>query len=117
MNATILSLKAVILGDLPNEKDLPNEECWRVWAKKINSNSEWSPEQSVAFVTPFTPQDPWFRPVGECWDINRLKDRYLKKAQNIEQFFINFVDGLNAAEFVGDKSFETMRNLFRERYK
>lgn len=116
MTTKLLSLKTTILGDLPDEKDLPNEECWRIWTKKINRNSQWSLE-SPAFISRFIPQDAWFRPVGECWDINRLKDRYLKKGQDIEQFFINFVDGLNATEFADDKTFETMRSLFHERYK
>ena len=52
------TLEAIILGDLPNEK------CWRVWAKKING--EWSPE-SPAVLAPFSPREDGFHMVGECW--------------------------------------------------
>ena len=97
---TVTTLKAIILGDLPKE------ESWCIWAKEING--EWSPE-SPAVVAPFSPPEAAFHMVGECWNINQFKNKYLANSQTLEQFADNWLASLNAAETVDFETFEQIR--------
>lgn len=103
---TVITLRAIILGDLPDKKDLPNEEYWCIWAKKING--EWSPD-SPALVTEYTPPENEFHMVGEFWNLNDLKDKYLANGQTLEQFADDWLASLNAAETVTFETFQKIR--------
>jgi hypothetical protein len=97
---TATTLKVIILGDFPRNSS------WCIWAKKING--EWSPE-SPAVVAPFSSPETAFHMVGECWNINQFKDKYLANGQTLEQFGDDWLASLNAAETVDFKAFVQIR--------
>lgn len=96
---TVTPLKVTMLGELPSE------ESWSIWAKKIDG--EWSVD-SPSIVAPFV-LDNDFHNIGECWNINQLKAKYQSNGYSIEQFTVNFVASLNTATDVDWKTFEETR--------